>query len=856
MTFYATRFILALWEEVGLELVLLAFFCLGFSILRTCRWPSGNLKKMSMAVYENSSKQWGRRPTQPEDQLQRAQELLNAGKGDKALLVLTASPSSPLPGSVLVALFEALWQKGKSQQLAALPRGAIQARNLLVLAQHTASNPAMVREVHNLALSMTMTSAICEALLKAYCISGDTTPEAVDSLLKWMPSDATILAALGLCAQSQSVRLAERLASYSKQKKGVTLPVLASLLKVYSQAKLWEKACGIYKELKNADVVVDTATYGALIKAAVEAGRHQLAEELFQESKNPDAMNVMSMIRAAGRSGDVQKALDLLRQLELGERQLDTTSYNCALEACVAGGDRRRAEALLQQMVDVGRVDVVSYNTYMKLLHWPEEVHKTLQEMRKQGIEPNVVTYNSIIKETAARNIDSAWNVVEEMQREGVQPDAYTASILGAGLRRQPSKAGLERVLLLTSQLQPDEVLVNCLLDICIRLKDPSRLRQVLRWRADLPAPSAHACVMLIRAHGHAQQMDEAWQIWRQLLCDEKSLTEDIFMSMVDACLAAGDMKSLVEVFQEVKCWLPGFPRATVGFSLAVKMAMQLQKVDLALKLYDDTKEAIKLSLVTYNTLIDALVQSGSLNRAMELFHDMARDVGPDLITFSILVKGFASAGDLETAIILLSQMRRLNIQPDSILFNTILNGCAKRQMRALTEQVLVEMEKAGVAPSNFTLSILIKLYGRCGDLRAAFRVVEEYPKRFDFRLNAQVYTCLMSTCIWSGDLPMAFEVYKTMLQDGCLADGKTLETLLKGCLKHQDPQKAVEVMTEASELGIFITRETLEMAVLMVDRAFPHTEMRRKMANLGSSREGQSCRPRGPKKRGSNYGA
>ena len=109
---------------------------------------------------------------------------------------------------------------------------------------------------------MTMTPAICEALLKAYCISGDTSPEvglnlwwkygwwlmidgcsvvrggglrslvglvdgvldrvvwcqAVDSLLKSMPSDATILAALGLCAQSQSVRLAERLASYSKQK--------------------------------------------------------------------------------------------------------------------------------------------------------------------------------------------------------------------------------------------------------------------------------------------------------------------------------------------------------------------------------------------------------------------------------------------------------------------------------------------------------------------------------------------------------------------------------------------------------------------------------------------------------------
>ena len=92
----------------------------------------------------------------------------------------------------------------------------------------------------------------------------------------------------------------------------------------------------------------------------------------------------------------------------------------------------------------------------------------------------------------------------------------------------------------------------------------------------------------------------------------------------------------------------------------------------------------------------------------------------PSLFDMTV-APGFASAGDLETAIILLSQMRRLNIQPDSILFNTILylscivchlchlfllwfcsgrnswllqpflfhlrNGCAKRQMRALTEQ-------------------------------------------------------------------------------------------------------------------------------------------------------------------------
>ena len=72
--------------------------------------------------------------------------------------------------------------------------------------------------------------------------------------------------------------------------------------------------------------------------------------------------------------------------LQLLPRQIDTTTYNCALEApcffspkdwrvlgpvpihgdfqaCVAGGDCRSADTLLQQMVKVEHVDVVSYNT-------------------------------------------------------------------------------------------------------------------------------------------------------------------------------------------------------------------------------------------------------------------------------------------------------------------------------------------------------------------------------------------------------------------------------------------------------------------------------------------------------------
>merc|ERR1719461_2211549 len=126
------------------------------------------------------------------------------------------------------------------------------------------------------------------------------------------------------------------------------------------------------------------------------------------------------------------------------------------------------------------------------------------------------------------------------------------------------------------------------------------------------------------------------------------------------------------------------------------------------------------------------------MTRANELFRDMTlKAVMPDLITYSTLIKGHCSCGDLEQGLQLLDLMQRRGIAPDAILFNSILDGCAHKQMRTLTEQVLQDMEAAGIAPSNFTLSILVKLYGRCSDLESAFRAIDVYPRKYGFQLNA-----------------------------------------------------------------------------------------------------------------------
>jgi len=551
---------------------------------------------------------------------------------------------------------------------------------------------------------------------------------------------------------------------------------------------------------------------------------------LFRESGNPDLLNYMSLIRAAGRERDVQKALVLLEELELSPMSVDNTAYNCVLEVCVACSDRQAAEGLLRRMEAAGQVDVISYNTYLKILlseGLREEVAVVLSEMRSRGLRPNAVTYNSLVKDMVARqDLHGAWCLIDEMELEGTRPDAFTCSILMKGVKHTSCPEDVDRIITLIerAKVTPDEVLVNCLLDACVRLRNVQRLTQVLeQFKATGVVPSLHACATLIRAYGHARRLDRAWVLWRELTEDRKVMpSEEVFASMVEACLANGDLDGAVTVFREMKQVLPDFSRGAVVFSALVKACVQRKLAKLAMEVYEEIKDVCACSKVTYNTLIDALVRQGEMDRATDLFRDMSlKAVMPDLITYSTMIKGHCVRGDLEQGLQLLGLMRRRGIAPDAILFNSILDGCAHKQMCSLTEMVLRDMEAAGIAPSNFTLSILVKLYGRCNDLETAVKVVETYPKKYGFDLNVQVYTCLMSACIANGELSRALEVHEKMIKAGCASDAKTYQTLLNGCLRHDDIANATRLVSDALQRdpSLCLDRDVVESVLFMTAR-------------------------------------
>jgi len=732
-----------------------------------------------------------------------------------------------------------------SDVLGGLPNDVLSTDVICALLEHAArlSDAALIREIHQRALtdSLQLSSACKEVLLRGYSALGDSRAvEVFDDLIEsgYEPSEGVITAVVSLCADSRHVQMAEHAVLHVRNAQGhVTLALYSALMKVYSHARLYHKTCDLYESMKRDGVEADTVIYGSLIKAAVESGRLELARQLFRESGNPDLLNYMSLIRAAGRERDVQKALMLLEELEHSPMSVDNTAYNCVLEVCVACNDRLAAEGLLRRMEAAGQVDVISYNTYLKILlseGLREEVAKVLKDMQGRGLKPNAVTYNSLVKDVVARqDLQGAWRLIDEMENEGIRPDAFTCSILMKGVKHTSCPEDVDRIITLIerAQVTPDEVLVNCLLDACVRLRNVQRLTQVLeQFKATGVVPSLHACATLIRAYGHARRLDRAWALWRELTEDRKvSPSEEVFASMVDACLANGDLDGAVSVFREMKQALPDFSRGAVVFSALVKACVQRKLAKLATEVYEEIKDVCTCSKVTYNTLIDALVRQGEMDRATDLFRDMSlKAVTPDLITYSTLIKGHCVRGDLEQGLQLLGLMQRRSIAPDAILFNSILDGCAHKQMCSLTEMVIKDMESAGIAPSNFTLSILVKLYGRCNDLETAFRIVDTYPRKYGFDLNAQVYTCLMSACIANGELARAVEVYERMTQAGCASDAKTYQTLLSGCLRHDDLDNAARLVGDAlaREPPLCLDREVVESVLFMTARRGRSTDL------------------------------
>jgi pentatricopeptide repeat protein len=706
-------------------------------------------------------------------------------------------------------------------------------------------------QLRSLSCGDTLPSGAYDALVRVHADAADDCSTAIgffDELAGSArggqgPSEGSLVGMISACLESQNATLAEHMLRWSSTHGRCTMPVFSATVKVMAVAKKHEQLCCLYDIVDSASLEPDEAVFGQLIKSAVQAGKLDLARLIFGRARNPDVQNCMSLIRACGQEGDLQQALKLLHGLcDRGEA--DTSAYNCTLDVCVSCGDIEATQSLFEEMRTSGNVDAVSYNILLKQPVNTEggssaqQADAVLEEMSKGGLRPNIATYNSIISSAVATgDFDRAWQTVELMEcGQGV--DAYTLSIVFKGYRRAKQIMDTKTFdrtmgLIRKYKVSVDEVLVNVALEACSCLRDPARLAATLetlvgRGGWALPRQCGmHTYGTLIKAFGQSRQLNRAWQLWQEITVQRGLVaTEQLYGQMIDVLVSAERLDDALVLFAAMKdvhkdrLESQGF---SVAYAMIVRGYARRNESAKALQCYEEMKsQRVKCGLVVFNTLIDACCRVGDMDGAAQLFTDMVdQECVPDVITYSTLIKGYCVCGELDKALELFGLMRKKDIKPDAIVFNSLLDGCAKQQLPQLCEQVIRDMVDAGVSPSNYSASILIKLHGRCHDVDAAFRVIEEYPQKYGFRPNMAVYTCLMATCIGNNRLDLAMDLRVRMVQEGILPDNKTYSTLLRGTLKAGSVEQCVLTVRAALEQGgrCLLDEELVQSVLSLIQR-------------------------------------
>jgi len=549
------------------------------------------------------------------------------------------------------------------------------------------------------------------------------------------------------------------------------------------------------------DLIKGTKVKGADVYRAVSRFNH--IEEVHELSGEP-----RTILASLKKCQDPQAALDLLAKLSEPQNR----AYNLALAACAK--DLPRARELFRRM-PVEKRDVVSYNTILKAevgAGQMQTVSTLLAQMKHAGVQSNHITYNTLLHACVAQKA-SPWPFVAAMEKQGLAPDAFTLTSLLASI--QPKDADyLRRCIQYAQAVRPDAALVERLMEAAGRVGDEELSRKAVEVAASCPGSQRSFCARIKWAAGIVQ----AEQAWTDLRASGLQVGEHEFAQMAQTVLTLGEPNRALELLEEAKAQLE---QATGVYVVLAKGFAQRKELARGLALLEDMQEREQVPNMLFNSLLDACGRCGEMDQATLLWERMG-DLGinPDLVSFSTLVKGYCVKGDLPNALTMFGQLRRRGLRPDPVLFHSILDCCASKQMTELAEQVVRDMLEEGHEPTSITLSILVKLYGRV-DLARAFEVFEELPLRHHFTPNAQTFTCLMAAAISHGELDQALALKQRMEAARQVPDAKVYQTLIGGCMRGQALGEAVTLAVEAAKARAMLPTLLNDLR-FMVDRHRP----------------------------------
>ncbi|KAJ0486861.1 putative tetratricopeptide-like helical domain superfamily [Helianthus annuus] len=213
---------------------------------------------------------------------------------------------------------------------------------------------------------------------------------------------------------------------------------------------------------------------------------------------------------------------------------------------------------------------------------------------------------------------------------------------------------------------------------------------------------------------------------------------------------------------------------------------------------------------VSYTTVVSALVNVGSMEKARQVLTEMTRSgVQANRITYNILLKGYCQQLQLDNARETIKEMINAGIEPDAVSYNTLIDGCILIDDCAGALAFFNEMRARGIAPTKISYTTLMKAFSVSGQPKLAHDVFSEMEKDPRVKVDLVAWNMLIEAYSRAGMLDPAKELVEKMKKKGVYPDVATYGSLASCIALAKKPGEALLLWNEIKErCGLIITDE------------------------------------------------
>ncbi|CAM6129433.1 unnamed protein product [Calypogeia fissa] len=503
--------------------------------------------------------------------------------------------------------------------------------------------------------------------------------------------------------------------------------------------------CNIYSYEKTKDIGYSQVKLSDITKANFPDQRSD--RELWFRQRKPRANEFNHIMTSnMNTAGTTREAVSVLKSRLLRDLNVDPHIYVDVLRSCWKHNDLLAAKHVHEFIIESGMgnnlyVATALINVYIKcgeLL----DARRVFDELENK----DVLTWNMMISGYAKSKQGcghEAYQLFLQMRREGFQPDAITylsilnASASAGALQWVKEVHGHVTIARLESDVRVGSALVHMyaksgsIADARL-VFDRMETRNVYTWTTMIGALAENGC-------GH-----EAYRLFLKMKQEGFQPNAITYTSILNASASSGALEWVKEVHgHATEAGLESDVR--VGSAL-VHMYAESGSLDDARLVFDRME---KRDVATWNVMIGGLAKHGYGHQAYRLFLLM-REEGfkPDVITYTSILNASASAEDLEWVKELHGHATIAGLDLDVRVGNALVHMYAKSGSIESARQVFDRMEERDV----YTWTIMIGGLAEHGCGLEAYRLFLKM-RHEGLEPNAITYTSILNASASAGAL-------------------------------------------------------------------------------------------------------